>query len=138
MRTVAIVGSFRRHYDEVVAVARIFTAAGILVASPAISRIVNPGEEYVRFESDPHDLTDQRIQAITMARILAADLVYVVAPGGYIGRTTSYELGRAHERGAPVYYSEPPNDLPIEIGPGEIVPVERLPEWLLHNRLVRR
>lgn len=138
MRTVAIVGSFRRHYGEVVAVARIFTAAGLRVVSPAISRIVNPGEEYVRFESDPPDLTDQRIQALTTARILAADLVYVVAPGGYIGRTTSYELGRAHERGVPVRYSEPPADLPIEIGPEQVVPVERLSGWAVHNRLVRR
>jgi len=51
--SVSVVGSFRQHYPQVAHASRIFAAAGITVRSPVISRIVNPGEEFPRFESDP-------------------------------------------------------------------------------------
>ncbi|WP_406326534.1 hypothetical protein [Streptomyces sp. NBC_00203] len=112
---VAVVGSFRQHYAHVVHAAEAFVAAGITVGSPSLSKIVNPGEEFARFASDPPQVPDHHIQAATLEKIFTSDFVYVVAPGGYIGRTTSYELGRIHERGIPTYYSEMPKDLPIGI-----------------------
>jgi ADP-ribose pyrophosphatase YjhB (NUDIX family) len=119
--SVSVVGSFRQHYPQVAHATRIFAAAGITVRSPVISRIVNPGEEFPRFESDPPLSADHHIQAATFEKIFASDFVYVVAPAGYVGRTTSYELGRVHERGIPVYFSEPPRDLPIEVPAGAVL-----------------
>jgi hypothetical protein len=48
---VSLIGSFRQHYAHVVRAAGIFSAAGMEIRSPAMSRIVNPGDNYVRFES---------------------------------------------------------------------------------------
>lgn len=111
----AVIGSFRQHYAEVVAVVRQLSEAGFEVRSPVVSRIINPGAAYVRFETDLPALSNLDIQSATLAKILEADVVYVVAPGGYIGRTTCYELGCVQQRGIPVYFSEQPEDLPIHI-----------------------
>lgn len=133
---VAIIGSFRKHYEQVLAAARRFEDAWIAVLSPPLSRIANPGADFVRFETDPLESADHQIQAETLARILSADFVYVVAPGGYIGRTTSYELGRVHARGIPVYYSQQPEDLPIPVPDEQIASVEELTDFLQSPRLV--
>ncbi|WP_434452088.1 hypothetical protein [Lentzea sp. E54] len=123
----AVIGSFRRHYAEVVAVVRELEEAGFEVRSPVVSRIINPGAAYVRFETDLPQLSNLDIQAATLAKILDSDVVYLVAPGGYVGRTTCYELGCVQERGIPVYFSEVPEDLPIAIplenvcAPGELM-----------------
>lgn len=113
--TVAVIGSFRKHYPEVVAAVNALKAAGVAVSSPPVSRITNQGEPYVRFAVDSPQVSDKDIQLATMQKILDADFVYVVAPRGYIGRTTCYELGRAQQKGIPVYFSEVPLDLPIDI-----------------------
>lgn len=124
--SVAIVGSFRRYYDDVVRVINIFREAGLIVSTPAVSRIVNPEAEFVRFETDPNSSTDHEIQERTLERILSSDLVYVVAPDGYVGRTTCYELGHASRRRLPIYFSDRVKDLPINIsddalrGPAEL------------------
>ncbi len=119
--SVSLVGSFRKHYAEVVEAAQIFAAAGVIVKSPPISRIADPARDFVRFESDPPLSLDHHIQAATFEKIFASDFVYVVNPGGYIGRTTAYELGRIHERGMAVYFAEPPKDLPIEVPAGTVL-----------------
>jgi hypothetical protein len=133
--TVAIIGSFRKHYEQVVRAARHFEAVSVAVLSPPISRIVNPGADFVRFETDRLDSADHQIQSETFSRIFAADFVYVVAPGGYIGRTTSYELGRVHARGIPVYYSERPEDLPIPLADEQVATIEELTGLIQRHRM---
>jgi ADP-ribose pyrophosphatase YjhB (NUDIX family) len=118
--SVSIIGSFRQHYKLVEEAAHVFAVAGMTVKSPPIARITNPGREFVRFASDPPLSLDHHIQAATLENLFSSDFVYVVNPGGYIGRTTAYELGRILERGMAVYFAERPQDLPIEI-PGNIV-----------------
>lgn len=129
--SVSIIGSFRQHYPLVARAARELAALGITVRSPKICRIINPGSDYARFETDPPQAPDQLIQAVTLAKILSSDLVYVVAPGGYVGRTTCYELGCIHERGIPVYYSAMPKDLPIEISGESVLCVHDLGRKIL-------
>ncbi|MDI5938338.1 MULTISPECIES: hypothetical protein [unclassified Micromonospora] len=119
--SVSLIGSFRRHYADVVRAAEIFESAGVRVLSPPICRIVNPDSEYVRFESDPPQSTDHSIQAETTRKIHASDFVYVVAPQGYVGRATCLELGSILDRGIPIYYSETPQDVPIDIAPDAIL-----------------
>ncbi len=118
---ISIIGSFRQYYSEVVEAARIFSTAGITVLSPGISRIINPGANFVRFEIDSPESADHEIQAATLRKILASDLVYTVAPNGYIGRTTSYELGSVIDRDIPLYFSSPPVDLPVSVLPNNIL-----------------
>ncbi|MFI7285683.1 hypothetical protein ACIBRY_03305 [Streptomyces anulatus] len=105
-----------------------FVDAGLTVKSPPICRIVNHGHEFVRFESDIPESSDHDLQAAPLEKISTSDLVYVVNPGGYIRRTTTYELGCVHERGMAVYYAEPPKDLPIAVPEGTVVDARRLVE----------
>lgn len=113
--SVAIIGSFRQHYAEVLVAWSVFDAAGWTITSPRRSAIIDEGVEFVRFESDPPDWDDGMVQMIAMHRIMRSDFTYVVAPDGYIGRTTCYELGRLLQADRPVYFSERPHDLPVAI-----------------------
>jgi len=113
--SVSVIGSFRKYYSEVAKAVEEFESFGMLVRSPPLSVVVNPGGEFTRFQSDDPDVSNRKIQELTMEKILASELVYVVAPRGYVGRTTCYEIGRIHENGIPLYFSQRPKDLPIHV-----------------------
>lgn len=112
---VAVIGSFRKHYDDVLACIRCFADAGWTVTSPTGSEVLEPGIDFVRFSTDDPELSDEEVQTVTLERIFSADVVYVVAPDGYVGRTTCYEIGRLVQAGHPVYFSDRPADLPIRV-----------------------
>jgi len=112
---IAIIGSFRKYYSEVVNAITIFESAGCVVSSPASSWLVDADAEFVRFASDPPDCDDVEIQFRALTNILKSDAVFVVCPSGYVGRTTCYEIGRIHDRGIPLFFSDPPLDLPIPV-----------------------
>lgn len=131
---ISLIGSFRQHYADVMRAAEVFLTAGMEIRSPAMSRIVNPGDNYVRFESDPPTSSDYHIQAETFERIFSSDLVYVVAPQGYVGPTTNLELGRLWERDIPTYFSEPPVDLPVTIPADSVLDPQSLVERLSIKR----
>lgn len=136
--SLALIGSFRKHYNEVLSAANIFEDHGWHIKSPKCTPVSFEGK-FVRFESDNEALTDAEIQSVTLRNIFGADLVYVVNPGGYIGRTTCYEIGRIIQRRQPIYFLEHPNDLPVEIpvwavsSPRELVSSSQSylkPRWL--------
>lgn len=129
---VAILGSFRQHYPEVLKAISEFERVGIQILSPTVSRIINPDQNFVRFETDSLNSTDSEIQLKTLSKIFAADLVFVVAPNGYIGRTTCYEIGRVHERQIPVFFSNFPLDLPIVVRKGAITSARQLAEMIVN------
>jgi hypothetical protein len=112
---VAIIGSFRKHYESVLEAISAFEAAGCDVSSPASSHLVDSTAEFVRFATDPPDCADVEIQFRALQRILRSDAVFVVCPGGYVGRTTCYEIGRVQDRGIPLFFSAAPLDLPIPV-----------------------
>lgn len=124
--TVALVGSFRRHFHEIQNAFDLFELAGWKVVSPTRSKILEHDVEFVRLSTDPVDAEDSTIQSIAMAKILAADVVFVIAPGGYIGKTTSYEIGRVIQAQRPIYFSAAPRDLPIEVHSERIVSAQAL------------
>ena len=117
---IAIIGSFRKHNAIVQKASLIFRNAGIIVSSPIGENIIDKNIPFVRFTSDAHDWSDPSIQSLALHRILRAQLVYVIAPAGYVGRTTCYEIGRIVQANKPIYFSEKPDDLPIFV-PNEFV-----------------
>jgi len=125
MTTIALIGSFRKHYNTVLDVLDMFRKAGIIILTPLGTPIIKPGMPFVRFTSDPSQLEDYIVQTITMERIFRADLTYVVAPGGYVGRTTCYEIGRIIQAARPLYFTDYLQDLPIRIPESHILsPIE--------------
>jgi len=140
----SLIGSFRRHYPQVRHAAAQLEAAGVAIRSPSIAVIVNPGDSYVRFDSDSPDCSDLLIQAATFERLYASDFIYVVAPGGYVGRSTAYELGQIHARGIPVFYSERLDDVPFGAPSWSVASAEDLarqvhdPRSPLHDSLRNR
>jgi hypothetical protein len=115
VRSVAIVGSFRKHYETVLATRQRFLDAGLVVTSPRGTWIVGANVDFVRFHTDPEHWDDPTVQTVALQLIFQADFTYVIAPEGYVGRTTCYELGRLIQAAKPVYFSDVPTDLPIRI-----------------------
>lgn len=115
VRTVAIIGSFQKYYDEILKVIQIFKSAGICVVSPKESFISGRVEDFVIFDSDKKSLSPAEIQMITLEKIISADAVYVYNPGGYVGRTTCYEIGFCISKKKALFYLELPSDLPIPV-----------------------
>jgi len=98
----------------------------LCVTSPLGTGILREGIPFVRFESDANRHSDSLVQLIALHRILRADFVYVVAPEGYIGRTTCYEIGRILQARRPLYFSEQPRDLPIHIPETHVLPLSTI------------
>ena len=124
--TVAIIGSFRQHYPKVKEAWVAFSEVGLTITSPKGTPIRQHGIPFVRFESDPEDWTDGKVQTVALHRIFRAQFIYVVAPEGYVGRTTCYEIGRAIQAQRPIYFSEHPRDLPVYISQEHILDLTTL------------
>ncbi len=114
-KTVAIIGSFQKYYDEITPIIKMFQRYGLRVTSPADSEIVGAIGQFVILGTDDKRLTEADIEMITLKKILDSDFVYVYAPGGYVGKTTSYEIGACLLVNKPLFYSEKVDDLPIPI-----------------------
>ena len=78
-----IIGSFRKHYNSVLATIDIFESSGIQILSPLGSEIMKPNIPFVRFLSDPENLDDATVQSMTMQNIFISDFIFVVV---YFGR----------------------------------------------------
>ncbi|WP_270365749.1 hypothetical protein [Microbacterium algeriense] len=131
--TVAVIGSFRRHYAEVLATLTTFESVGVSVTSPLGGAVIDGQVDFVRFDSDPSEWDDPRVQTVALHRILRATAVYVVAPEGYVGRTTCYEIGRCLQSRTPTYFSEAPVDLPIAVPDTHVLPPDVLAAYILEE-----
>lgn len=104
-----ISGSFRKFYNDIAKLAGEFESRGMKVLSPKISRVKNPGEDFIILESDEtsdiKELEQQHLNAIQEANFL-----YVYNPDGYLGQSTTLEIGYALGLGKPVYAFEKPSD----------------------------
>ncbi len=132
--TCSIIGSFRKYYSEVVSLIEFLETCHIHVLSPKRSSIVNPQEWFVRLQTDDPEYEPVEIELIALHRILRSNFVYVLCPAGYVGKTTSYEIGCIHERGIPLYFSEQPEDLPIAVATSAIISPKRLTQHLVEHR----
>jgi len=134
-RHAAVIGSFKQYNEEIQDVCAQLRLASVIVTSPIGTQVQTAGIEFVRYETDDPEKTDYEVQSLAMHRILHTDFVYVVAPAGYIGRTTCYEIGRIIQARHPIYFSEQPLDLPIHIpasfiiNTAELLELVNKPDW---------
>lgn len=135
-KTVGLCGSFRKHLGIVNQVHGQFEKGGFTVLAPdMISKVINPGDEFVVFESDDSS-NPQKIEGRYQDRLLKSDLVYVCNPEGYIGGSVMMELGRLTGM-AEVYFMEEPQEPVVrEMAQGSVVPVGELIRCMnMHNEL---
>ena len=134
MRSVAIIGSFRKFYDGVLELITLFRKNGFQVTSPYQSRIIEARQGFVIFEADDNSLTDDEIQTATLRKILNADAVYVYNPKGYVGKTTSYEIGILMAKKKPLCYLERPVDLPVPVANTQVLsPQDFIDKFISHE-----
>ncbi len=106
---VTICGSFRRDPDGLVATHRAFLSSGAVVLSPSDPEFVSEDDGFVLSSHEVgHDPRD--IEAKHLGAMQAADLVWLHAPDGYVGRSAAMELGFAHALALPVYAAVLPAD----------------------------
>lgn len=84
-----------RFADEMRAVSRDLTLAGVIV--------VAPGDADEAFTKDQKAALD----ALHLRKIDLADRVVVVNPGGYVGESTSREIAHARATGKAVSFTDP-------------------------------
>jgi hypothetical protein len=108
-KIVALLGSFRKHYEQVKQIMDCFTANGFIVSSPKKANIINPGEDFVLFDTDPTQ-NPRLLEDSVLQKIEEADLVYICNVGGYIGTSVSFELGNLVAMRQKVYFLEMCND----------------------------
>jgi len=105
-------GSFRRAMGAVQEAVYALTDAGVHVLSPADPRVVDKFGDFVFVASD-RVRAIKLVQSRHLAAIAASDLVWLVAPDGYIGQSGAMEIGYAVSVGTPVFTSEVPIDLTL-------------------------
>ena len=106
-----ISGSFKRDLDEIRKKIHEFQQEGVDVLSPKSSRAVSLNGEFVKLEEDkgtPGEIESRHLEAISRS-----DFLYIVNPGGYIGRSVAFEIGYALSRNIPIYSLEKPEDVAL-------------------------
>lgn len=103
-----ISGSFHRFLAEIAAKADECGQHGITVLSPKSTAFAGEVNGFVMLEGDtgtPTELEKAHLHAIDRS-----DFLYVVNPGGYVGLSSSLEVGYAFARSVAVFCSEVPKD----------------------------
>jgi len=125
-------GSFRKHFEEIKRVHKLFVENGIEVLAPTISEIKTVEEGFVFFESDLEK--DQRMIELlylhNLRRLGENGFSYFVNPEGYIGKSASYELGIAQVSNVKCFFSEKISDHPAYLHNNTVWKPEDLIEYI--------
>ena len=129
-------GSFRRHFNEIKRTHKLFSNAGIEVLAPEFSGIECEKDGFVLLQSDVAD--DPRMIELLylqkLKRLSENGFSYFVNPEGYIGKSTSYELGIAQISNVRCFFSEKPQDHPAYIHQNSVWQPELLTEYVIANQ----
>ena len=124
MKTIGLIGSFRKNFSEIVALKQYFENNNLRVNNPIGNNLTKQDCLFVRCNEDNENEDDAMIQTRAIARLFKCDLVYVFVKDCFIGKTTCYEVGRLLQRGIPLYFSEKPDDFPLYIPSKRIISKE--------------
>lgn len=109
---VTLSGSFRKHLGEIVKIIAEFSELDVEILSPAFTTPKNPDDEFVLFFGE--DSEDPKIlEANHLNAIEKSDFLYLVNPGGYLGKSANLELGYALAFGKPIFSLEPIDDVTL-------------------------
>ena len=110
---IGIIGSFKQYFDEIVDLKTKLQKLGHEITNPSGNMLTKSHVDFVRTDFDNINCADWEIQTEVFYKLFASDFVYVLVINNYIGKTTSYEVGRLIQRKIPLFFSDQPNDLPI-------------------------
>ena len=104
MKTV-FVASSRRYYDQVKEIKRQLDDFGVKGFYP-----------YFDVHDDASELDEEKKKQLTLGHfpeLDQVDVIYVLAPGGYMGCSVTIEASYAYAKGKEVIVSEPPSELAL-------------------------
>jgi len=131
-------GSFRKHFSEIKKAYKIFTEAGIEVLAPEMTEIKYIENGFAVLETDK-ERDPRMIELIylhNLKRLGENGFSFFVNPEGYIGKSTSYELGIAQVSNIRHFFSEILTDHPAYFHNNSVWKPENLTEYILrHKRL---
>lgn len=130
-------GSLRKHLREMGEAMEFFQSAGIEVLAPQMSGIVKEEDGFLFFKGeeqfDPRLIELMYLQ--NLRNLGENGFSYFVNPGGYIGKSASYELGIAQATNVPCFFSSKPVDHPAYIGENAVWSAANLAEYIVkHGR----
>ncbi len=136
MKAVCICSSFK-FYNDVLNLAEKLKKVGVKCHIPLPSQKYrkpnNPQELIDDFDQIPQaDLLDEaRLMTLNhFARIDDSDVIYVIAPNGYVGKSVCMEVGYAYAKKKPIYCSEKLEDFAVMSLVDKILSEEKLIEIL--------
>lgn len=80
---------------------------------------------------------DSRGISSCLENIDKADAVYVVNPGGYVGKSLCVDIGYAHAKSKPIYVMQPIDDPPVMNMVSGVLSFQELISFLKHADLSR-
>ncbi len=128
-------GSFRRHFQEIQRIHRIFTEAGIRVLAPSVSEIAEIRDGFALLAGDTDE--DPRMIELRylhhLKRLGENGFSYFVNPEGYVGRSASYELGIAQISNTRCFFLEGLADHPAYVHDNAVWRPELLAEYIVER-----
>jgi hypothetical protein len=104
-----ISGSYRKHFNEMIALKRLLETSGVSVQAPVSDGVINAGEEFILLDEDPlHD--PRTLQDSILAKIRSSSFLVLANVGGYIGKAAVFEMGYAVSLGLQILTLEPVED----------------------------
>jgi ADP-ribose pyrophosphatase YjhB (NUDIX family) len=125
-------GSFSKHFNEIRRTAEIFSQAGIEVLAPKQSELVESSDGFPLFQ-DEIGQDSRLIELLYLHKLKQLGIngfSYFVNPGGYIGKSASYELGIAQTTNTRCFFSHKLADHPAYIHARSIWSVENLAQYI--------
>lgn len=128
-------GSFRKHFEEIKGVHKIFTNAGIEVLAPNYLEISEIRDGFAILSGDRE--TDPRMIELiylhNLKRLGENGFSYFVNPEGYLGKSAAYELGIAQISNVKCFFQDKISDHPAYLHKNSIWKPELLAEYILEK-----
>jgi nucleoside triphosphatase len=125
-------GSFRKHFKLIQEVHDIFTAAGIEVVAPQKADLKDVKDGFAIFEGEENQ--DPRLIELlylhNLKKIGHTGFSYFVNPEGYVGKSTSYELGIAQLSNTRCFFYHKLSDHPAYVHKNAIWSPQALAEYI--------
>jgi len=118
MKKVCLCGSFR-FFDQIVQVERFLTNKGVACYAPRPFQFRDQqhpsyfGNEWDSLSYSEKLNESKQAERAYLEKIDKADVVYVINPSGYVGKSVIFEMGYACAKGKIIYSLEPIEDFVV-------------------------